>query len=244
MLILLVEDDPLQREPLSAALEKAGHIVDAIAEAKTARSLMLDRQYDLLILDWMLPQTSGIELCRQFRQAGKIAPVLMLTAKDTTLDKVAGLDAGADDYLVKPIDVMELLARVRALRRRSPLWQGDTLSLNNLKLHLDTLILERQNATATLTVPLSGREFQLMEYLMRHPRQVVSHGQLEQALWGWGSQPESNAVTTLVRRLRQRLDAVGAKNWLETVYGVGYRLVSIDSELQLAQSIPSTKPRT
>ncbi|MBD1843268.1 response regulator transcription factor [Cyanobacteria bacterium FACHB-63] len=226
MLILLVEDDPLQLEPLQAALEKAGHIVDAIAEAMTARSLMLDRPYDLLILDWMLPQTSGIELCRRFRQAGKTAPVLMLTAKDTTIDKVTGLDAGADDYLVKPVDVMELLARVRALRRRSPLWQGDTLSLGNLQLHLDTLTLERQQTT----VQLSGREFQLMEYFMRHPRQVVTHDQVEQALWGWGSQPESNAVTTLVRRLRQRLDAVGAKNWLETVYGVGYRLISIDSE--------------
>jgi two-component system, OmpR family, manganese sensing response regulator len=235
MLILLVEDDPLQLEPLTAALEKAGHIVDAIAEGKTARSLMLDRQYDLLILDWMLPQISGIELCRQFRQAGKTAPVLMLTAKDTTLDKVSGLDAGADDYLVKPIDLMELLARVRALRRRSPLWQGDMLSLDDLRLHLDTLILERlilepQNTIVPLTVLLSGREFQLMEYLMRHPHQVVSHGQLEQALWGWGSQPESNAVTTLVRRLRQRLDAVEAKNWLETVYGIGYRLVPIHSE--------------
>jgi two-component system, OmpR family, manganese sensing response regulator len=239
MLILLAEDDSLQLEPLTAALEKAGHIVDAIEDGKTVRSLMLDRQYDLLILDWMLPQISGIELCRQFRQAGKTTPILMLTAKDTTLDKVAGLDAGADDYLVKPIDVMELLARVRALRRRSPLWQGDTLSLNDLQLHLDMLTLERQHRTALL----SGREFQLMEYLMRHPRQVVSHGQLEQALWGWGSQPESNAVTTLVRRLRQRLDAVGAKNWLETVYGVGYRLLPIYSELQLTQSTTLTQPQ-
>lgn len=237
MLILLAEDDSLQLEPLTAALEKVGHIVDAIADGKTARSLMLDRQYDLLILDWMLPQISGIELCRQFRQAGKTTPILMLTAKDTTLDKVAGLDAGADDYLVKPIDVMELLARVRALRRRSPLWQGDTLSLNDLQLHLDMLTLERQHTT----VLLSGREFQLTEYLMRHPRQVISHGQLEQALWGWGSQPESNAVTTLVRRLRQRLDAVGAKNWLETVYGVGYRLLPIYPELQLAQSATLTQ---
>lgn len=228
MLILMVEDDPLQLEPLQAALEKAGHIVDAIAQAVTARSLMMERPYDLLILDWMLPQMSGIELCRQFRQAGKTAPVLMLTAKDTTIDKVTGLDAGADDYLVKPVDVIELLARVRALRRRSPLWQGDALSLGDLQLHLDTLTLERQQTT----VQLSGREFQLMEYLMRHPRQVVTHDQVEQALWGWGSQPESNAVTTLVRRLRQRLDTVGAKNWLETVYGVGYRLISIDSEVK------------
>jgi DNA-binding response OmpR family regulator len=144
----------------------------------------------------------------------------MLTAKDTTADKVVGLDAGADDYLVKPVDVVELLARVRALGRRSPLWKGDILTTTDLKLHLTSLILEREQAT----IQLSVREFQLMEYLMRHPRQVLSRDQIESALWEWGTEPESNAVTTLVRRLRQRLQAVGAKDWLETVYGMGYRL--------------------
>jgi two-component system, OmpR family, manganese sensing response regulator len=224
MLILLAEDDPAQLEPLRTALSKVGHAVDAVEDGETAQWLISDRNYDLLILDWMLPKVSGIDLCRHYRQAGKTAPVLMLTAKDTTSDKVAGLDAGADDYLVKPIDVIELLARVRALGRRSPLWKGDTLSLGELQLHLTNLTIERQQ----LTTQLSGREFQLMEYLMRHPRQVLSHEQIEQALWGWGSQPESNAVTTLVRRLRQRLQAVGAKDWLETVYGVGYRLSESD----------------
>ncbi|KAM3115448.1 response regulator transcription factor [Phormidesmis sp. 146-33] len=220
MLILLAEDDPAQLEPLRTALSKVGHAVDAVEDGETAQWLISDRNYDLLILDWMLPKVSGLDLCRHYRRVGKTAPVLMLTAKDTTSDKVAGLDAGADDYLVKPIDVIELLARVRALGRRSPLWKGDTLSLGELQLHLTNLTIEHH----ALTTQLSGREFQLMEYLMRHPRQVLSHEQIEQALWGWGSQPESNAVTTLVRRLRQRLQAVGAKDWLETVYGVGYRL--------------------
>ncbi|PSB30434.1 two-component system response regulator RppA [Stenomitos frigidus] len=220
MLILLVEDDPAQLEPLQTALLQAGHIVDAIDDGETAQWLMSQKEYDLLILDWMLPKISGVNLCQQYRQSGKTAPVLMLTAKDTIADKVTGLDAGADDYLVKPIDVVELLARVRALRRRSPLWQGDSLSLDALHLHLNTLTLECHQ----LTTPLSSREFQLMEYLMRHPRQVLSHHQIEQALWGWGTEPESNAVTTLVRRLRQRLQAVNAKDWLETIYGMGYRL--------------------
>ena len=116
--------------------------------------------------------------------------------------------------------MIELLARVRALGRRSPLWQGDILTTANLKLHLTTLNLERER----VTIQLSVREFQLMEYLMRHPRQVLSRDQIERALWEWGTEPESNAVTTLVRRLRQRLQAVGAKDWLETVYGMGYRL--------------------
>jgi two-component system, OmpR family, manganese sensing response regulator len=226
MLILLAEDDPAQLEPLRAALSKVGHAVDAVEDGETAQWLLSDRNYDLLILDWMLPKVSGIDLCRHYRKAGKTSPVLMLTAKDTTLDKVTGLDAGADDYLVKPIDIIELLARVRALGRRSPLWKGDMLSLGDLHLHLTNLTIERNQITSQL----SGREFQLMEYLMRHPRQVLSHEQIEQALWGWGSQPESNAVTTLVRRLRQRLQTVGAKDWLETVYGVGYRLFDMGDE--------------
>ncbi|MFQ4141168.1 two-component system response regulator RppA [Chlorogloeopsis sp. ULAP02] len=220
MLILLVEDDIAQLEPLRSALSKAGHTIDAVEDGETAQWLLSQKDYDLLILDWMLPKVSGVQLCQEYRSLGKTAPVLMLTAKDTTLDKVTGLDAGADDYLVKPVDIVELLARVRALARRSPLWQGDTLSLGDLHLNLNNLTIERNQ----LLVQLSGREFQLMEYLMRHPHQVLSHNQIEQALWEWGTEPESNAVTTLVRRLRQRLQTVGAKDWLENVYGMGYRL--------------------
>ncbi|MBC1242202.1 chemotaxis protein CheY [Nostoc linckia z4] len=220
MLILLVEDDASQLEPLRAALLKAGHIVDAVTDGETGQWFALRKDYDLLILDWMLPKVSGVELCQTYRHAGKVAPILMLTAKDTVSDKVKGLDAGADDYLVKPVDVLELLARVRALGRRSPMWQGDILTLGDLQLHLSNLILER----GSLTTQLSSREFQLMEYMMRHPRQVLSHGQIEQALWNWGEEPESNAVTTLVRRLRQRLQTIGIKDWIETVHRMGYRL--------------------
>ncbi|MBF2063026.1 MAG: response regulator transcription factor [Calothrix sp. C42_A2020_038] len=220
MLILLVEDDTAQLEPIRAALAKAGHTVDAVEDGDTAQWLLSQKDYDLLILDWMLPKVSGVELCQIYRSSGKTSPVLMLTAKDTTKDKVIGLDAGADDYLVKPIDIIELLARVRALLRRSPLWQSDTISLSSLHLDRNNLTIQRNNTTTQL----SGREFQLMEYLMRHPRQVLTYTQIEQALWGWGDEPESNAITTLVRRLRQRLQTVGAKDWLENVYGIGYRL--------------------
>lgn len=220
MRILLVEDDPAQLEPLYAALSKSGHIVDAVATGETAEWLVGEKDYDLLILDWMLPGISGVELCESYRQAGKPAPVLMLTARDTTIDKVTGLDAGADDYLVKPIDVSELLARVRALGRRSPLWTGDMLTVADLHLHLTNLTIERQQATAKL----SSREFQLMEYLMRHPRQIITRDQIEQSLWEWGEEPESNAVTALIKRVRQRLQKVGAEDWIETIYGVGYCL--------------------
>ena len=220
MLILLVEDDLAQLEPLQVALSQVGHIVDAVEDGATALWLIKEKIYDLLILDWMLPEVSGLEICRQYRSLSHAAPVLMLTAKDTIADKVSGLDAGADDYIVKPVDVLELLARVRALGRRSPLWQGDTIKIADLELDLTSLSLSR----AEQQIQLSVREFQLMEYLMRHPQQVLSRTQIEQALWSWGNEPESNAVTTLVRRLRQRMATVGAKDWLETVYGMGYRL--------------------
>lgn len=222
MRILLVEDDVNQLEPLQTALSQAGHIVDGVGDGAIAQWILSQREYDLLILDWLLPQVSGISLCQQYRRAGKTAPVLMLTAKDETLDKINGLDAGADDYIVKPADVFELLARVRALGRRSPLWKGDLLHLGDLTLHLSTLTIERNDRCLSL----STREFQLLEYLMRHPQQVVSRAQIEQALWEWGSEPESNAVTALVRRLRQRLQAIDVSNRLETVYGMGYRLTS------------------
>jgi OmpR-family two-component system manganese-sensing response regulator len=222
MRILIVEDDPKQLMPLQTVLSQAGHSVDGVKDGETAQWLLSEKEYDLLILDWMLPHISGVNLCRQYRAAGKTAPILMITARDTTPEKVTGLDAGADDYLVKPIDLVEFMARVRALRRRSPLWQGDTLSLEDLHLHLDTLTVERQGAT----VSLSSREFQLLEYFMRHPRQVLTRNQIEQGVWEWGTEPESNAITVLIRKLRQRLQAVGSADWIESIYGMGYRLSS------------------
>jgi two-component system, OmpR family, manganese sensing response regulator len=224
MRILLVEDDPKQLMPLQTVLSQAGHSVDGVKDGETAQWLLSEKEYDLLILDWMLPRVSGISLCQQYRAAGKTAPVLMITAKDTTSDKVTGLDTGADDYLVKPIDIVEFMARVRALRRRSPLWQGDVLRLNDLQLHLDKLTVERQG----VTVSLSSREFQLLEYFMRHPHQVLARTQIEQAVWEWGTEPESNAITVLIRKLRQRLESVGAADWIETIYGMGYRLAPIE----------------
>ncbi|CDM93354.1 MAG: response regulator transcription factor [Limnospira sp. PMC 1291.21] len=220
MRILLVEDDPEQREPIHAALTRYGHIVDGVEDGTTALWLMNETEYDLLILDWMLPGEDGIILCENYRQMGKTSPVLMLTAKDTTADKVMGLDAGADDYLVKPVDLQELLARIRALRRRSPLWVGDILAVKGLSLNLDTMILTWGNDS----LKLKSRDFQLLEYMMRHPHQVLTHNQIEQALWEWGEEPESNAVVARVKRLRKTLKAIEIDSWIETVYGMGYRL--------------------
>lgn len=221
MHILLVEDDLDQIEPLATALNQVGHIVEQAMDCQTAKWLMGEKDFDLVILDWMLPDGNGVDLCQHYRNVGNGAPVLMLTAKDTVQDRVQGLDAGADDYLIKPVDLLELMARVRALGRRSPQWTGDILQLADLILHLSTLNVERQGNT----LQLSSREFQLLEYLMRHPQQVLTRDQIEQALWQWGEEPESNAVAALVRRLRQRLKTLGCDPWLETVYGTGYRLM-------------------
>jgi two-component system, OmpR family, manganese sensing response regulator len=219
MRILLAEDNPDQLEPMQTALEREHHIVDAAADGSTAHGLLAANTYDMLILDWMLPGLSGLDLCRHYRQAGGAAPVLMLTARGSLKDRVAGLDGGADDYLVKPISLIELLARVRALGRRLPQWQSEVLSLGDLKLHLGSLVLERNHQQ----VKLPKREFQLLEYLLRHPHQVLTHTQLEQALWAMGTEPESNALSKLVRRLRQRLAALEAGDRIQTVYGMGYR---------------------
>ena len=220
MRILLVEDDIEQLEPIQAALSDVGNIVDGVEDGETAQWLMLEKDYDLLILDWMLPGVSGVELCRHYRKGGKTTPVLILTAKDTTTDKVMGLDAGADDYLVKPVDILELLARVRALSRRSPLWIGERLQVADLILHLATFTAEYNNTN----VQLSVREFHLLDYMMRHQNQVLTRDQIEQNIWQWGEEPESNAVSTLIRRLRQRLQIIGVSEWIETVYGMGYCL--------------------
>jgi DNA-binding response OmpR family regulator len=225
MRILLVEDDSEQLEPLQSVLLEAGYIVDGVEDGETAQWLLSKKDYDLLILDWMLPTISGLSLCHQYRLLGKTTPVLMLTAKDTTPDKVMALDAGADDYLVKPADLVEFLARVRALGRRSPQWVGDILQVAHLQLHLSNLTIERNQAS----VELSPREAQLLEYLMRHRNQILTREQIEDALWQWGSEPESNALTVLVRKLRHRLQLVGAADWVKTVYGMGYSLKAPDN---------------
>ncbi len=220
MRILLAEDNYDQLEPMQTVLARENHIVDSATDGSTADWLISTTAYDLLILDWMLPNYTGISLCDRYRKAGGQAPVLILTARGSLQDRIKGLDAGADDYLVKPVSLLELVARVRALGRRPPQWQGEVLTLGGLHLHLSKLEVDYGKQR----VKLSKREFQLLEYLLRHPHQVLTRDQLEQALWAIGTEPESNALSKLVRRLRSRLEALGAAEWIETVYGIGYRL--------------------
>ncbi len=223
MRILLVDDEVELTDPLKAVLTREGYSVDVAYDGLSGQQLAVEKNYDLLILDWMLPQTSGLEICQQLRQVGLTTPVLFLTAKDTLDDRVQGLDAGADDYLVKPFELRELLARVRALLRRSVALESAGISQ---RLKVDDLELDIENQVAYRlgrTIDLSEKESQLLEYFMRHPGQLLTHDQIYQHLWNEGEQPSSNVLAALIRLLRRKIEASGEAQLIHTVYGKGYR---------------------
>ncbi|GBF79806.1 two-component system response regulator RppA [Aphanothece sacrum] len=220
MKILLVDDESELTEPLTRVLSREGYQVDVADNGKVGYQLALVNSYDLLILDWMLPQYTGVEICQQLRSQGKHTPVLLLTAKDTVDDRVMGLDAGADDYLVKPFELRELMARVRALLRRSPSFEAiptPKLKVADLELDRDNQVAYRQGRGMNL----SEKEVQLLTYLMQHPGQLLTHEQIYQQLWTDQEQPNSNVLAALMRLLRRKIEAEGTL--IYTVYGKGYR---------------------
>ena len=216
MRVLLVEDE----KPLAAALgkifEKNKILVDVVNDGIEGKLLSEHDVYDVIILDIMLPGMTGLEILRSIREAGKNVPILLLTAKDDTKDKVNGLNMGADDYLVKPFDLDELSARIRALMRRhggraSPVIEHGALTLNPAT-HEVTL--------AGLPVNLSGREFALLHALVEQPGVPLSRAQLEDRIYGWNEEIESNAIEVYIHSLRRKLGA----EWIKNVRGVGYRV--------------------
>lgn len=221
MQILLVDDEVELTDPLSRILRREGYDVDVAHDGLEGSQRARQRQYDLLILDWMLPQKTGLEICQELRRQGDTTPVLFLTAKDTLDDRVAGLDAGGDDYLVKPFELRELLARVRALLRRPP-----TLELVSQRLRVDDLELDAENQIAQRgqrRIDLSEKESQLLAYLMRHPNQLLTHEQLYEQLWGAGEKPSSNVLAAQIRLLRRKIEVAPETPLIHTVYGKGYR---------------------
>lgn len=222
MQILLVDDEPELTEPLTIALQREGHTVDLAHDGETGYRLATEQDYGLLILDWMLPGLSGLELCQRLRQGGDRTPVLFLTAKDTLDDRVLGLDAGADDYLVKPFELRELLARVRALLRRPPTLEppaSPRLRVSDLELDVDNQLAYRGDRA----IDLSEKETQLLAYLMRSPNQLLTHKQLSDYLWQSDERPSSNALAAQIRLLRRKIEAKGEPTLIHTVYGKGYR---------------------
>ena len=222
MRILLVEDDPQLGEGLTEALTDEGYVVDWVTDGEMGWIQAVDLTYDLMVLDVMLPKINGIHLCQRLRDAGKRIPILMLTARDTNTDKVAGLDAGADDYVVKPFDLMELLARLRALLRRSNLGETGTL-LTWERVQLDPATHEVFYNSNPLR--LTPKEFSLLELFLRSGRRVLSRSVLIDHCWSMDAPPDEETVKSHLKSLRQKLKKAGAPaNLIETVHGVGYRL--------------------
>jgi OmpR-family two-component system manganese-sensing response regulator len=223
MRILLVDDEVELTDPLSRVLSREGYSVDAAYDGATGSELAAQKSYDLLILDWMLPFRTGLEICQEVRRKGQTTPVLFLTAKDTVDDRVQGLDAGADDYLVKPFELRELLARVRALLRRSG---TEVTTSTSQKLQVADLELDCENQLAyrqERMIELSEKESQLLEYFMRNTGHLLTHTQIQQHLWGDGEPPSSNVLAALIRLLRRKVEAPGETPLIHTVYGKGYR---------------------
>lgn len=221
MKILLVDDETELSDPLSRILLQEGYQVDIANDGAAGMELALKNQYDLLILDWMLPNKSGIEICQSVRSHSLTTPVLFLTAKDTVDDRVDGLDAGADDYLVKPFELRELLARVRALLRRSTLEtvESDRLKVGDLELDLDNQVAYRHNQA----INLSEKEIKLLTYFMQHPDRILTHEEIYRYLWQANEQPSSNVLAALVRLLRRKIEVKNEAQLIHTVYGKGYR---------------------
>ena len=214
MRILLVEDDPLLGDGLTIGLRQSGFAVDWLKDGHSADLALQSEHFDLLVLDLGLPKMTGMEVLQRARSRGNTLPVLVLTARDATGDKIAGLDAGADDYLVKPIDLDELSARIRALLRRSAGRAAPVLSVGQISLdpaaHLVTL--------EGKPVELAGREFALLQLLLENAGRVLSRSQIEQSLYGWRDEPDSNALEVHVHHLRKKL---GSER-IRTLRGVGY----------------------
>jgi len=226
MRVLLVEDEPDLGAAIKRILNQEKYVVDWVQDGTEAWDYLEDpqTQYTLAIFDWLLPGLSGLELCKRLRARHSPLPILMLTAKDQMEDKVAGLDAGADDYLVKPFGMAELLARLRALQRRSPQLQPQQLTVGNLTLDYSTHTVCFQNPLGEQqAIPLTTKEFQLLEYFMKHPNHVVTSDQIRYHLWEASEEPISNVVAAQVRLLRRKLASSGCANPIETLHGMGYR---------------------
>jgi two-component system, OmpR family, response regulator len=220
MRILVVEDHERMAGLIRRGLLEEGYAVDLVANGEDGEWMAAENEYDAIVLDVVLPGIDGFELCRRIRGEGGWAPVLMLTARDAVDDRVRGLDAGADDYLTKPFAFAELIARIRALVRRGSPKRPATLAVGDLTLDPSSHEVRRGDALVDLT----AKEFSLLEYLMRHPGEVLSRGRLIEHVWDFAFDGDSNVVDVYIRYLREKIDRPFARRAIETVRGAGYRL--------------------
>lgn len=219
MRILVIEDNPKMAAGIERGLRENGYAVDVSHSGFEGEDLAASGNYDAIILDLMLPDRDGVEVCRNLRRRSIAVKVLMLTALSGTEDKVSGLDAGADDYLTKPFEFEELLARLRALFRRGEASEGRTLRCDDLELDL----YSRRATRGDCTVELSNKEFGLLEYLMRNPDRVLSRTQIGEKVWDMNFEPDSNVIDVYISTLRKKVDRGHERELIHTVKGAGYR---------------------
>lgn len=220
MRILIAEDEKDLREVTVKRLKAEGFGVDGCGDGKEALEYLEAADYNLVILDIMMPRMDGLTALKKIRQMGNPVPVLLLTAKDAVADRVAGLDAGADDYLTKPYAFEELLARIRALARRNSTEKSDILTVGSLSVELSSKRVMREGQE----ILLSAKEFALLETLLRHKGQVLSRAQLENQVWDFGFEGGSNIVDVYIRYLRRKVDDPFEKKLIHTIRGAGYVL--------------------
>lgn len=229
MKILIIEDTPKMASAMQAGLQSHGFIADVSHTGIEGEEMAMTEPYDAIILDLMLPDRDGVEVCRNLRRRGQNVPVLMLTALSATEEKVEGFDAGADDYLTKPFDFDELLARVRALLRRGNATEGRTLRCEDLELDLYT----REAVRGDTLVALSNKEFALLEYLMRNPNRVLSRIQIGEKVWDMNFEPTSNVIDVYISSLRKKIDRGFDKQLIHTITGAGYRFGVMEGAIRI-----------
>ena len=218
--ILVVEDEEKLAKFVQLELSYEGYEVSVAHDGLSGLMAARDQTPDLIILDWMMPGLSGVEVCRRLRQTGTATPVILLTAKDEVSDRVEGLDAGADDYVVKPFSIEELLARVRAHLRRTEPQDAEVLVFGDLTLDRRS----REVRRGQRPIELTAKEFDLLDYLMTNPRQVLTRDRILEQVWGYDFMGDSNIIEVYVRYLRLKLEAEGESRLIQTMRGVGYVL--------------------
>jgi DNA-binding response OmpR family regulator len=218
--ILLVEDEVKLARFIELELTCEDYQVTVAHDGLAGLTIARETAVDLIILDWMMPGLSGLEVCRRLRATGNKVPIILLTAKDEVSDRVAGLDAGADDYVVKPFSIEELLARIRAHLRRTQEEDLDLLQFEDLSLNRST----REVFRAQRSIELTAKEFDLLEYLLTNPRQVITRDRILEQVWGYDFMGDSNIIEVYIRYLRLKLEEQGEKRLIHTVRGVGYVL--------------------
>jgi heavy metal response regulator len=222
MRVLVVEDEPKIADFVRRGLTEQGYAVDVACDGEEAIAWPAFADFDIMILDVMLPGRDGIEVCKTLRERGVDIPILMLTARDAVEDRVRGLDSGADDYLVKPFAFAELLARLRALARREPALTAPTLSIADLS--LDTVT--REVTRAETSIELTSKEYAILDYMVRHPNQVLTRSMIAEHVWNYDFDNASNVIDVHIRNLRRKIDDPFPLKLISTVRGAGYRISS------------------